>query len=569
MLQSSNKNMRDITAFLYERLSRDDDLEGESYSIANQKQLLTKIATEKGYTNLVHFCDDGVSGVSMNRPQFNEMIKQLELGKASAVFVKDLSRLGRNYIAVGKLTEEFFPDHDIRLVAVSDNIDTAEGENEMAPIRNLFNEWYSRDISKKRRISNKIRGSSGEPLGFAPYGYMKDPDNPKRWIIDGAAASVVRQIYDFAKNGMGTEQIAVYLTEHKVLTPMAYAVSKGFKKPTNRTNPDPYHWNSSTITKILNQQEYCGDVINFKTYSKSYKNKKRIPNSPENMMVFEGVHEPIIEREVFEAMQRKRNNTRKRKTMDGERNMFSGILVCADCGSNMQYHFNQKNPDIKYFNCYGYNRGKRKICNSTHYIRVDFLEQVVLGEIKRLIKFASQDEDRFISTLIEYSKKTIENEQNARQNELKSLIARHKDLDFLYEKIYEDNAMGKISDERFAKLAAKYEDDQKNISRQIDELKSAFEEAQAKFANADTFRQALKKYTRIKKLTPNMLNELIDRIEVHQVEKIDHGKVQKLVIYYNCIGLIYLPEDSSPPTPDIHLQTRKGVTTSYGGLATI
>ena len=182
-----------------------------------------------GYTKLVHFYDDGVSGVTMNRPQFKEMIKQLELGKASAVFVKDLSRLGRNYIEVGRLTEEFFPDNDIRLVAISDNIDTAEGENEMAPIRNLFNEWYSRDISKKRRISNKIRGSSGEPLGFAPYGYMKDPENSKRWIIDGAAASIVRQIYDFAKNGMGTEQIAVYLTEHKVLTPMAYAVSKGFK----------------------------------------------------------------------------------------------------------------------------------------------------------------------------------------------------------------------------------------------------------------------------------------------------------------------------------------------------
>lgn len=395
-----------------------------------------------------------------------------------------------------------------------------------------------------------------------------DPENPKRWIIDDAAASIVRQIYDFAKTGMGTEQIAVYLTEHKVLTPMAYAISKGFKKPTNRTNPDPYHWNSSTITKILNQQEYCGDVINFKTYSKSYKNKKRIPNSPENMMVFKGVHEPIIEREMFEAMQRKRNNTRKRKTMDGERNMFSGILVCADCGSNMQYHFNQKNPDIKYFNCYGYNRGKRKICSSTHYIRVDFLEQVVLGEIKRLIKFVSQDEDKFISTLIEYSKKSIESEQKARQNELKGLIARHKDLDFLYEKIYEDNAMGKISDERFAKLAAKYEDEQKNISKQIDQLKSAFEEAQAKFANADTFRRALKKYTRIKKLTPNILNELIDRIEVHQAEKTEHGKEQKLVIYYNCIGSIYLPEDSAPPTPDIHLQTRKGVTTSYGGLAT-
>jgi len=569
MAQSSNKNMRDVTAFLYERLSREDDVEGESNSISNQKKLLTKAAKEYGYTNLVHFSDDGISGVTINRPQFKEMVKQLELGKASAVFVKDLSRLGRDYKRVGWFMEEFLPDNDIRFISVLDSMDSINGDFEMAPFKNVMNEWYSRDISKKRRSSNKIKGNAGEPLGFAPYGYMKDPDNPKHWIIDETAARIVRQIYDFARNGMGTEQIAVYLTEHKVLTPMAYAVSKGFKKPTNRTNLDPYHWNSSTITKILSLQEYCGDVINFKTYSISYKNRKRRPNLPENIKVFEGVHEPIIEREVFEAMQQKRNNTRKRRTMDGERNMFSGILVCADCGSNMQYHFNQKNPDIKYFNCYGYNRGKRKICNSTHYIRVDFLEKVVLGEIKRLIKFASKDEDRFVSTLIEYSKKSIENEQKARQSELKSLIARHKDVDFFYQKVYEDNAKGKISDERFAKLATDYEEQQKILSKQIDELKAAFEEAEAKFANADTFRQALKKYTRIKKLTPNILNELIDRIEVHQAERTAHGKEQKLVIYYNCIGSIYLPEDSSPPTPDIQLQTRNGVTTSYGGLATI
>ena len=244
--------------------------------------MLTKVAKEKGYTNLVHFLDDGISGVTMDRPGFVDMIQQLEQGKAAAVFVKDLSRLGRNYIEVGRLTEEFFPEHDIRLVAVSDNIDTAEGDNELAPIRNLFNEWYARDISKKRRISNKIKGNAGEPMGQPPYGYMKDPDNPKRWIVDDEAAQVVKHIYGMTLDGMGTEQIAAQLEREEILTPRAYWLKKGVKRPGKGKQQPPTKWNSSTVTKILSLQEYCGDILNFKTYSKSYKNKKRIENDREN-----------------------------------------------------------------------------------------------------------------------------------------------------------------------------------------------------------------------------------------------------------------------------------------------
>ena len=333
MKQSNNKKSRDVTAFLYERLSRDDNLEGESYSIGNQKKLLAKVAKEKGYTNLVHFLDDGISGVTMDRPGFVEMIRQLEQGKAAAVFVKDLSRLGRNYIEVGRLTEEFFPDHDIRLVAVSDNIDTAEGENELAPIRNLFNEWYARDISKKRRISNKIKGNAGEPMGQPPYGYIKDPNDPKHWIVDDEAAQVVRRVYSMTLEGFGTEQIATQLEKDGVLTPRAYWLTKGIKRPGKGKQQPPTKWNSSTITKILSLQEYCGDILNFKTYSKSYKNKKRIDNDRENWVVFQDVHEAIIERAVYEQVQQKRGKIRKRRTNNGEHNMFSGLLVCADCGS--------------------------------------------------------------------------------------------------------------------------------------------------------------------------------------------------------------------------------------------
>lgn len=351
MKRSISKKTKDCTAFLYERISRDDNLEGDSYSVSNQKKLLTKVAREMGYTHLVHFFDDGISGVTMNRPGFQEMLRELEAGHAAAVFVKDLSRLGRNYIEVGKLTEEFFPEHNIRLVAISDGIDTDEGENELAPIRNLFNEWYARDISKKRRISNKIRGNSGEPLGQPPYGYRKAPDNPKRWIVDEEAAYVVRRIFAMTLDGYGTDQIATTLEQEKVLSPVAYWTSKGIQRPGKSKEPTDTHWASGTIIKILGMQEYCGDVVNFKTYSKSYKNKKRIPNDKENMAVFPDVHEPIIDRVTWEKIQEKRGKIRKRKCQDGEINMFSGLLVCADCGSNLHFHFNQGNHNIRYFNC--------------------------------------------------------------------------------------------------------------------------------------------------------------------------------------------------------------------------
>lgn len=352
------------------------------------------MAKDMGYTNIVTFVDDGVSGVTMDRPGFNEMMRQLEEGKASALFVKDLSRLGRNYIEVGRLMEEFFPEHDIRLVAVSDNIDTAEGENELAPIRNLFNEWYARDISKKRLISNKIKGNAGEPMGPPPFGYMKDRENPKHWIIDEEAAQVVRRIFSMILDGYGTEQIASIFESEGILTPRAYWLKKGIRKPGRAKQQPSTKWNASTIVNILTLQEYCGDVLNFKTYSKSYKNKKRIPNDRENWAIFKDVHESVIDRVIWEQVQEKRGKIRRRKPKDGERNMFCGLLVCADCGHNLNYHFNQGNHDIKYFNCSNYNSG-RGSCTSTHYIRVDFLEQVVLGEIRRLTKYAVHYEDEF------------------------------------------------------------------------------------------------------------------------------------------------------------------------------
>ena len=562
MRQSNNKKSRDVTAFLYERLSRDDNLEGESYSIGNQKKLLTKVAKEKGYTNLVHFLDDGISGVTMDRPGFVEMIQQLEQGRAAAVFVKDLSRLGRNYIEVGRLTEEFFPEHDIRLVAVSDNIDTAEGENELAPIRNLFNEWYARDISKKRRISNKIKGNAGEPMGQPPYGYIKDPSNPKRWIVDDEAAQVVRRIYSMTLEGYGTEQIAAQLEKDEILTPRAYWLKKGIKRPGKGKQQPATKWNSSTVTKILSLQEYCGDILNFKTYSKSYKNKKRLENDRENWVIFKDVHEPIIERSVFEQVQQKRGKIRKRRTNEGEHNMFSGLLVCADCGCNLHFHFNQGNPEIKYFNCSNY-KGNRGSCTSTHYVRVDFLEQVVLGEIRRLTKFASLYEDEFLKAVIGHSQQAAETDRKLKEKELKALLARDEELDGLFERIYEDNVSGKLSDDRFAKMSRRYEDEQKELAEKIKKLRSEIEKQSSQAMTTDMFISLVRKYTRTRKLTPRMLNELVEKIEVYHAEKIDGVWEQRLRIHYNCVGEITIPKTLPLPIPDVTINTRKGVFVNY------
>ena len=559
---NNNKKSRDVTAFLYERLSRDDNMDGESYSIGNQKKLLTKVATEKGYTNLVHFFDDGISGVTMDRPGFADMIQQLEQGKAAAVFVKDLSRLGRNYIEVGRLTEEFFPNHDIRLVAVSDNIDTDEGENELAPIRNLFNEWYARDISKKRRISNKIKGNAGEPMGQPPYGYIKDPENPKRWIVDEEAARVVRRIYRMTLEGVGTEQIAAKLEEDGVLTPRAYWHSKGINRPGKVKDLPPTHWNSSSVIKMLSVQEYCGDILNFKTYSKSYKNKKRLENDRENWAIFKDVHEPIIERAVFEQVQQKRGKMRKRQAKDGERSMFSGLLVCADCGSNLHFHFNQGNPEIKYFNCSNY-KGNRGTCGSTHYVRVDFLEQVVLGEIRRLTKYAGLYEDDFLKEVIGHSRQAEETERRLKEKELKSLLARDDELDGLFERIYEDNVSGKLSDDRFAKMSRRYEEEQKELSEKIKKLRSEIEKQSSRATSTDMFVSIVRKYTRARKLTPRMLNELVEKIEVYNAEKNDGEWVQRLRIHYNCVGEMNIPNEPALPIPAVTVNTRKGVFVSY------
>ena len=347
-----------------------------------------------------------------------------------------------------------------------------------------------------------------------------------------------------------------------ILTPRAYWHSKGINRPGKVKDLPPTHWNSSSVIKMLSVQEYCGDILNFKTYSKSYKNKKRLENDRENWAIFKDVHEPIIERAVFEQVQQKRGKMRKRQAKDGERSMFSGLLVCADCGSNLHFHFNQGNPEIKYFNCSNY-KGNRGTCGSTHYVRVDFLEQVVLGEIRRLTKYAGLYEDDFLKEVIGHSRQAEETERRLKEKELKSLLARDDELDGLFERIYEDNVSGKLSDDRFAKMSRRYEEEQKELSEKIKKLRSEIEKQSSRATSTDMFVSIVRKYTRARKLTPRMLNELVEKIEVYNAEKIDGEWVQRLRIHYNCVGEMNIPNEPALPIPAVTVNTRKGVFVSY------
>ena len=559
----NNRQSQEKITAIYCRLSRDDDLAGDSNSIIHQKDMLTRYARERNFPNVSVYSDDGWSGTNFERPDWKRLISDIEAGKVGIVLVKDLSRVGRDYLRVGFYTEVTFPQNGVRFIAVNNGVDSAnQSENDFAPFLNIMNEWYARDISKKRRISNKIKGNAGEPMGQPPYGYIKDPNDPKHWIVDDEAAQVVRRVYSMTLEGFGTEQIATQLEKDGVLTPRVYWLTKGIKRPGKGKQQPPTKWNSSTITKILSLQEYCGDILNFKTYSKSYKNKKRIDNDRENWVVFQNVHEAIIERAVYEQVQQKRGKIRKRRTNNGEHNMFSGLLVCADCGSNLHFHFNQGNPEIKYFNCSNY-KGNRGTCTSTHYVRVDFLEEVVLGEIRRLTKFASLYEDEFVKAVIGHSQQAEQTDRKLKEKELRTLLARDEELDGLFERIYEDNVSGKLSDDRFAKMSRRYEEEQKELAEKIKKIRSEIEKQSSRSMTTDMFIGLVRKYTRARKLTPRMLNELVEKIEVFNAEKIDGVWEQRLRIHYNCVGTIEIPTVLPLPIPEVSVNTRKGVVVNY------
>lgn len=560
-MQSKNKNQIGITA-LYCRLSRDDGTESESNSIGNQKKLLSQKAKEMGLTDTKYYVDDGYTGTNFNRPGFQQLIDDIEIGLVSAVMVKDLSRLGRDYVSVGNYTDSYFPEHNVRFIAVNDAIDSDEGESEIAPFKNILNEMYARDISKKIRSSHRLRGSMGEPLSQPPYGYMKSPENKKKWIIDPEAATVVKSIFKMCLDGKGNETIARELQENKVLIPMAYWRSKGLNRGGKKTQTNPYKWCKTTIQKILSQQEYCGNIINFKTYSKSFKNKTRYENSKENWAVFKDVNEPIIDRETFETVQKFISKTKRRtpKKENGERSIFNGLIYCGDCHSKMRYHTSTSNKEIHYFTCSDNKVDYRGKCPGRHYVRADALEEVVKLELRRLVEVLELDESYFAQLLLRKNDEEREKDKKFLESELQKAIARSNTVSQLYEKLYEDNVIGKVSDEWFVELSHKYEKERMNLKAKIADTRHQIEELKNTNSEYGKFISAIRRFMQMDNLTSPLLRELIDHIDVFETEGTGKSRTQRIVIYYRFIGYIELPNTAK----QTHIaDTRKGVAVEY------
>jgi site-specific DNA recombinase len=562
MQPNQKKEQMGITA-LYCRLSRDDGAEGDSNSVANQKKMLQKYARDNGFGNTRFYVDDGYTGTNFNRPGFQKLLEDIEMGYVAVLIVKDMSRLGRDYLQVGYYTDTYFPDRNIRFIAINDCVDSSDGENELAPFRNVMNEMYARDISRKVRSAHRIRGNSGEPLSQPPYGYLKAPDNKKKWLIDPEAAQIVKEIFQMCLEGKGNETIARILQERKVLIPMAYWHEKGLGRGGKKTQPDPYRWCKTTVAKILAQQEYCGDIINFKTYSKSFKNKARLPNPEENWTIFRGVHEPIIDRETFEQVQNLTGKTKRRppKPENAQKNIFCDLLRCADCGSKLWFHVNTVNKSIRYFSCSNYRKDTRGTCESRHYIRADALEQVVMLELKRLASFFRNDEDAFAELLAQKTNREILAEQKCAEGELQKTQMRLETISRIVEKLYEDNVSGKVTDEWFMQLSHKYEVERMELKDKAAKLRESLNSLGAMRQGKDQFIAAVRKFMTMQVLTAPLLRELIDHIDVYETEGTGKKRSQRIVIHYRFVGYLELPD--SVFGSNYKADTRQGVTVEY------
>lgn len=526
-----------ITA-LYCRLSRDDEQQGDSNSIRNQKMMLQKYAEEKGFSNIAFFVDDGYSGTTFDRPEWKRLEGMIDEGLVGTVIVKDMSRLGRDYLHVGMLTEMYFPNNDVRFIAVNNGVDSInQMENDMTPFINIFNEFYAKDTSRKIRAVFNAKGKAGKPLSnHPPYGYIRDPEDSQHWVIDEEAAANVREAFQLCIQGYGPSQIADEFTRRHILTPKAYARSKG-RKPCGRSEiVDDYIWATATVFHMLSRPEYAGHTANFKTYRKSFKNKKMMMRDPSEWLIFENTHDAIIDQETYDTVQRIREG-RRRWTPMGEMPILSGMLFCADCGSKMYQRRGRKvSHEQEYFVCARYRKKKNGCTN--HSIKNVDVEALLLDGIRLITAFARNHESEFVEMVTKG--KMAEMNRNLRESryELEKAHARIHRLDDLIQHLYEDNVDGKISDERFAIMTAKYEEEQKDLQKRVKELNEAIAAAQEQSVNLTRFLDLVRKYTDIHELTAEIIRQFVAKVIVHQAEKIDGHRVQKVRIVWNCIGEI-------------------------------
>ena len=529
---------------LYCRLSRDDELQGDSNSIKNQKLILQKYADDNGFRNTRFFVDDGYSGTTFDRPDFQRMIAEMDAGRIGTVIVKDMSRLGRDYLKVGFYTEVAFPEADVRFIAINNGVDSAnQQESDLTPFINIFNEFYAKDTSKKIRAVFKAKGQSGKPLCTnPPYGYKKDPDDKTRWIVDDEAAVVVKEIFHLCMSGYGPTQIAKELRKRRIETPAEYGKRVGVNVPAakQRENDDPCRWTTSTVVHILERREYTGCTVNFKTYKKSYKSKKQVKNDPSEWAIFEGMHEAIIEPEVYDTVQKIRDG-RRRQTPMGEMPALSGMVYCADCGNKLYQVRGRCLPQSEYMVCATYRKKGKSVCPS-HQIRNSVIEQLLLEDLQRVTAYARNHEDEFLRLVTRNSEKALDRELRDCRKEYEQAKARIAKLDTLIQRIYEDNVEGKISDDRFAKLSGNYEAEQAQLQSRVEELQWFLDDAKEKSLNADHFLALVRKYTDIRELDAEIIREFVERINVFQAEKVDGHRQQRIQIIYNCIGAVDLPD---------------------------
>lgn len=538
----SKQSDKDKITALYCRLSRDDENEGVSGSIKNQAEILQQYAAENSFKNTRLFIDDGFSGTTFNRPAFNEIMKLGEEGKIATLIVKDHSRLGRNRLVVGSLLEEEFDRMGIRYIAIMDNIDTKNGISDLVPMQDWFNEWHAKNTSDKVRKVFKSKGESGKPLtSNPPFGYMKSPDDKYQWIIDEPAAEIVKRIFKMCVSGMGPSQIANKLSAEKVPTPTEYWISVGRKcgKPPSV----PFHWCPAMIANILKRQEYCGDTVNFRSTTKSFKNKKRVDRPESEWIIFENTHPAIVDRDTFKLVQKIREG-RHRQTRTGKVSIFSGLVFCEDCGQKMYYQSGKKDRrDPPHFMCSSYSKNP-DTCTS-HYIGERTLTNLVLESMRRVFLNIQAFEKEFVRKQVESYGSDKKKELTAKRREFEKAKKRIAEIDKLIQRIYEDDVIGKLSDERFATLSNTYETEQKELKEKLPEMESYLEAETDKTVNLQKFVQKVKAITEPTELTGELVHEFIDKIVVSAARYLDGKRYQIIDIYYNGVGIIkpLNPED--------------------------